>query len=425
MIVVVDGRFTAVNETVSQVISNFEVAMPMQVSQIVSALEPSATLAMAGKAKELAAAGRKVYDFSVGEPDFTTPRHICEAAHAAMLAGHTHYTVASGIPELKRAVAKNYQKRTGLEYAPAQVVISNGAKHSIHNVFAALCDPGDEVIIPAPYWVSYAELVKLTGAKPVTLETPEANDFKLTPAQLRAAITPRTKMLLICSPSNPTGSVYTPQELGALADVVLERNLLVLSDEIYEHLVYGNHKFVSFPTVRAGLSERTIVVNGVSKSYAMTGWRIGWTLSPANVAKAMGDLQSQETSNPCSISQYAAVAALEGPQQCVSDMLREFAKRRDFVRSRLAKIPGVSCPEMGGAFYAFVNIKQHLGRSYNGMNCENSAQWCLALLEQQSVGTVMGSAFGAEGYVRMSYAASMADLETGLERIAAFIASAQ
>jgi aspartate aminotransferase len=398
--------------------------MAMQVSKIVSALEPSATLAMAAKAKELSAAGKKVYDFSVGEPDFTTPQHICEAAITAMQAGHTHYTVASGIPELKKAVAKTYQRAAGLEYSPQQVVISNGAKHSLHNVFATLCNPGDEVIIPAPYWVSYAELVKLTGATPVILATPESNDFKLMPAQLSSAITPRTKLLLLCSPSNPTGSVYTPQELAALADVVLERNLFVVSDEIYEHLIYGEHKFVSFATVRPGLAERTIIVNGVSKSYAMTGWRIGWTLSPASIAKAMGDLQSQETSNPCSVSQYAAVAALEGPQECVGQMLKEFAKRRDFVRNKLTAIPGVSCPQMGGAFYAFANIKQHLGRSYGGTKCDNSAQWCLALLEQQNVGTVMGSAFGAEGYARLSYAASMQDLEAGLDRIAKFIAGA-
>ncbi|HEY2827782.1 MAG TPA: pyridoxal phosphate-dependent aminotransferase [Pirellulales bacterium] len=399
--------------------------MAMQVSHLVSALEPSATLAMAAKAKELMAAGKKVYDFSVGEPDFTTPEHICAAAAAAVEAGHTHYTVASGIAELKKAIVKNYKQRTGLEYMPAQVVVSNGAKHSLHNVFAVLCNPGDEVIIPAPYWVSYAELVKLTGAKPVILETPEANDFKLTPAQLRSAITSRTTIVLLCSPSNPTGSVYTPKELGALADVVLERNLLAVSDEIYEHLIYGQHKFVSFPTVRPGLMERTVVVNGVSKSYAMTGWRIGWTLSPINIAKAMGDLQSQETSNPCSVSQYAAVAALEGPQQCVKEMHAEFAKRREFVRNRLAKIPGLSVPEMAGAFYAFVNVKPHLGKTYGGVKCGNSAQWCLALLEQHNVGTVMGSAFGAEGYIRISYAASMSDLSAGLDRIAEFIAAAK
>src|SRR5258708_3654957 len=261
--------------------------MSLSISRIVQSLEASATLAMAAKAKELARSGKTVFDFSVGEPDFTTPAHICDAAVAAMEAGHTHYTQPSGIPELRQAIAKNYKQQHGLQYAPEQVIVSNGAKHSLHNVFTALCNPGDEVIIPAPYWVSYAEIVKLTGAKPVIIETREPEDFKLSPAALRAAITPRTTILLLCSPSNPTGSVYTPEELAALADVVLEKNLLVVSDEIYERLIYGDNRFASFPTVRPGLQERTIVVNGVSKSYAMTGWRIGWTLSPANHSKAI------------------------------------------------------------------------------------------------------------------------------------------
>ena len=274
------------------------------------------------------------------------------------------------------------------------MVVSNGAKHSLHNVFTAICNPGDEVIIPAPYWVSYAELVKLTGAKPVIVQTEESNSFCLTSEALRTAITPRTTTLLLCSPSNPTGSMYSAEQLGGLADVVIERTLTVVSDEIYERLIYGNNRFASFPTVRPALQDCTIVVNGVSKSYAMTGWRIGWTLSPANLAKAMGDLQSQETSNPCSISQYAALAALEGPQQCVADMLAEFTKRREFVRRRIAEIPDVSCPEMAGAFYAFINVGKHLGKTYGGKRCNTSAEWCLTLLEQQNVATVMGSAFG-------------------------------
>lgn len=397
--------------------------MPPTISRIVQALEPSATLAMAAKARELKAAGKTVCDFSVGEPDFNTPEHICAAAAAAMKAGHTHYTAASGIAELKAAVAKQYKQRHGLEYSPQQVVVSNGAKHSLHNVFTVLCDPGDEVIIPAPYWVSYAELVKLTGAKPVIVETQEANDFKLTPAQLRAAITAKTKILLICSPSNPTGSMYSPEELGALADVVIEKNLIVMADEIYERLIYGNHRFASFATVRPGLVDRTITINGVSKAYAMTGWRIGWTLSPANVAKAMDNLQSQETSNPSSVSQYAALAALEGSQECVDQMLEQFAKRREFVRRRIAELPKLTCPEMGGAFYAFINIKAHLGRSYNGVAVNNSSEWCLQLLAQQGVATVMGSAFGTEGYARLSFATSMENLAAGFERIEAFLKS--
>jgi aspartate aminotransferase len=358
----------------------------------------------------------------VGEPDFVTPAHICRAAEAAMQAGRTKYTIASGIPELKKAVVEQYKARHGLEYAPSQVVVANGAKHALHNAFTVLLNPGDEVIIPAPYWVSYAELVKLTGATPAIVETSQESNFKLTPEMLRKAVTGKTKLLLLCSPSNPTGSMYSPEELGQLADVVIEKNLLVVADEIYERLVYAGHRFASFVTVRPGLQERTILVNGVSKTYAMTGWRIGWTISPPNVAKVIADLQSQETSNPCSISQYAALAALNGPQECVDEMLGEFAKRRQFVERRIAEIAGLSCSEIAGAFYAFVNIKKCLGRSYNGKTVDNSTQWCLELLDQQGVATVMGSAFGAEGYARLSFATSMANLEVAMERIEQFVA---
>ncbi len=400
--------------------------MPPTISRIVQALEPSATMAMAAKARELRASGKTVYDLSLGEPDFDTPSHICQAAAQAMDSGHTHYTVASGIPELKQAVVDQYLSAHGLEYAPQQVVISNGAKHALHNVFTVLLDPGDEVIIPAPYWVSYAELVKLTGAVPVIVQTAEADDFKLTPDALARSITKNTKMLLLCSPSNPTGSMYSPDELGQLADVVIDaavidRDLLVVADEIYERLVYSGHQFASFATLRPELPERTILINGVSKTYAMTGWRIGWSMSPANVAKAIGGLQSQQTSNACSISQYAAIAALTGPQQCVDEMLAEFAKRREFVTRRIAEIPGLSCAEMGGAFYAFINISRHLGRSYDGVRIDNSTQWCLELLSQKSVATVMGSAFGTEGYARASFATSMENLEAALERIEQFV----
>jgi aspartate aminotransferase len=399
--------------------------MPPTISRVVQALEPSATLAMAAKAKELKAAGKRVLDFTLGEPDFATPAHICEAAWAAMRAGHTHYTPSAGIPELRAAVARQYQRQHGLECTPQQVVVSNGAKHALHNVFTCLCNPGDEVIIPAPYWVSYAELVKLTGARPVIVSTREEDDFKLTAASLRAAITPRTTMLLLCSPSNPTGTVYTREELGALADIVLEHDLLVLSDEIYEQLVYEPHVFTSFPTVRPGLWERTVVVNGCSKAYAMTGWRIGWSISPRHVAQAIDGLQSQETSNASSISQYAALAALEGPQECVASMRAEFAKRREYVRGRITALPNVSSSQMAGAFYAFLNVQAYLGRSYGGERVENSQQWSLALLAQEQVATVMGSAFGAEGYVRLSFAASMASLEEGFDRLARFLSRAE
>ncbi len=395
--------------------------MPITISRIIQALEPSATLAMAAKAKELKAAGKTIFDLSVGEPDFPTPAHICRAAEEAMRAGHTKYTIASGIPELKKAVAEQYRARHGLTYAPGQVVVANGAKHALHNAFTVLLDPGDEVILPAPYWVSYAELVKLTGAVPVIVPTRQEDDFKLTAEQFRRATTAKTRLLLLCSPSNPTGSMYSPEELGALADVVLEKNLLVVADEIYERLIYGGHRFASFATVRPGLQQRTVLVNGVSKTYSMTGWRIGWTLAPPEVSAAMADLQSQETSNPCSVSQYAALAALNGPQDCVDRMLAEFAKRREFVRGRLAAIPGVSCAEIAGAFYAFVNIGAHLGRRYDGKQIDTSSQWCLELLAREGVATVMGSAFGAEGYARLSFATSMENLAAALERIERFV----
>jgi len=396
--------------------------MGMTLSRVIQALEPSATMAMAAKAKELKASGKTVYDLSLGEPDFDTPEHICDAAAEAMRAGHTHYTPASGIPELKRAVAEQYEAACGLRYDPAQVSVANGAKHALHNAFTVLLDPGDEVIVPAPYWVSYAELVKLTGATPVIVPTEQDDDFLLTVEQFREALSGRTKMLLLCSPSNPTGTMYAPEQLAELADVAIERDLVVVADEIYDRLVYGDHTFASFATVRPGLQDRTVIVNGVSKTYAMTGWRIGWTLSPAHVAKAIGSLQSQETSNPSSISQYAALAAITGPQDCVGRMLSEFTRRREFVVQRIAEIPGLSCPEMAGAFYAFINISEHLGRKYGGVPVDDSTAWSLELLAQKSVATVMGSAFGMDGYARVSFATSMANLEAAFERIEEFVA---
>ncbi len=395
--------------------------MAIALSKIVQGMEPSATLAMSAKAKELKAKGETVVDLSVGEPDFNTPKHICEAAVAAMNAGYTRYTVASGIPALKEAICADYLARFGLEYKPSQIVVSNGAKHSLHNAFFCTLNPGDEAILPAPYWVSYAELIKLSGAVPVIVPTREEDDFKLTPEALRAAITPKTRMLLLCSPSNPTGSCYTRAELEALADIAIENDLFVVSDEIYERLVYDGAPFASFPTLREGLADRTIVINGVSKTYAMTGWRVGWTLAPENVSKKMASLQSQETSNPCSVSQYAALAAVTGDQSCVDAMRAEFEKRRDYVAGRIAEIPGMTCGKMGGAFYAFFNIQKFLGREYDGVKVETSQDWCMALLEQKKVATVMGSAFGAEGYARASFAASMENLKEAFDRIADFV----
>ena len=396
--------------------------MSIEVSKIVQGVEPSATLAMSAKAKELKAQGETVYNLSVGEPDFDTPKHICEAAIDAMRAGHTRYTVASGIPELKAAVCADYKNRFGLDYKPGQVVISNGAKHSLHNAFFATLNPGDEAVLPAPCWVSYAELIKLCGAKPTIVQTREEDSFKLTPDAFRAAITPKTRMLLLCNPSNPTGSCYSRDELLELAKIAVENDLFVVADEIYERLVYDGVSFTSFPTVLDGLQDRSIVVNGVSKTYAMTGWRIGWLMAPENVAKKISSLQSQETSNPCSLSQYAALAALQGDQACVAEMRAEFEKRRDYVMSRIAAIPGMSAPKTGGAFYVFFNIQNFLGKDYGGVRVETDKDWCLELLQQKKVATVMGSAFSAPGYARASFAASMDTLKTAFDRIEEFVA---
>ena len=389
----------------------------LPISKMAAAVQPSATLAAGAKARKLKAEGIHVFDFALGEPDFPTPEHICRAAIQAMQAGHTHYTPASGIPELRAAVARWYQKTYGLSVSPEQVIISNGAKHSLHNALASTVGPGDEVIIPTPYWVSYSDLVEMTGAAYVLVPTTHESDFKMTPHQLRQAITPRSRLLMLNSPSNPTGTVYTRRELEALADVVLESDLAVLSDEIYERLVFGDSRATCFATLRPELAERTITVSGWSKTYAMTGWRMGWAVGPTHVIQAMGNVQSQQTSNPCSISQYAALAALEGEQGCVETMRREFEARRELVCGRLQAMPGIICPTPGGAFYAFFNISSHFGRTLAGKKVNNSADFCQVALESAHVNLVPGSAFGAEGYVRLSFAASREQLNGGLDHL--------
>ncbi len=399
--------------------------MAIELSQAVQALAPSATMAMATAAAELKAAGKSVIDFSLGEPDFDTPAHIQEAALTAMKNGQTHYTPAAGVMKLRTAVADAYTQAHGIPCEASQVVVSCGAKHALHNAFTVLLNDGDEVLIPAPYWVSYAEQVKLAGGVPVIVSTEESDNFKLLPEQLDAACTDRTKLLMLCSPSNPTGTVYTCEQLTAIAEIVRRRNLIVISDEIYEHLIYPGHTFHSFPTVAPNLAERTVVINGVSKSYAMTGWRIGWTIAPKNVSAAIAKLQSQETSNPCSVSQFAALAAIEGPQSCVQEMLGEFTKRREYVDGRLRDLPEVTHGEMGGAFYAFFNVRSYFGKSFGGQTVANSNDFCLELLRQQNVATVSGAAFGADGYVRASFAASMDNLREGYDRIGKFLASAE
>ncbi len=394
----------------------------MQLSATVQKLKPSATIAAAAKAKELKSKGVTVYEFTLGEPDFITPAHIREAAKQAMDAGNTHYTPAGGTLELKQAVCDAYQRDTGLCYEPSQVVVSNGAKHSIHNVLTALCGPGDEVIIPAPYWVSYAALVELTGATPVIVPTTEESGFCLSSEQFEAAITDRTKLLMLNNPCNPTGAAYSVAGLEALARVAVDRAIPVMSDEIYDKLVYEGSEFKSFATFGDDVAALTITVNGVSKAYAMTGWRIGWTLAPADLSKAMEKLQSQETSNPCSVSQFAAIAALSGPQDCVGDMLTQFRERREYVLGRLAEIPDISLATPGGAFYAFFNVSSYFGKPLgSGKVVDNSSDFCTALLEDAHVALVTGDAFGAPGYVRLSFATNLDTLQAGFDGLQTFL----
>ena len=396
--------------------------MALSLAERARMIAPSATMAMAAEARRLKAEGVDVFDFALGEPDFPTPETIQEAAVRAMRAGYTHYTPAAGIAELRQAVAEHYTRNHGLPTQAPQVVISNGAKHSIHNALMAVCGPGDEVIIPAPYWVSYADLVKLAGATPVVIPTTEAEGFKLAPERFLEAVTPRTKLLMINSPSNPTGVVYDRSELEALADAVLRTDAGVLSDEIYEQLTYGEARPTCVATLRPGLAERTITISGVSKTYAMTGWRIGWAVAPKAVATFMADLQSQETSNPCSISQFAALEAVTGPQDAVAAMRDQFALRRSYVLERIDRLPGVSCLPAGGAFYAFMNVSSHFGRTLGGREIPDSTAFCLTALASAHVALVMGSAFGAEGYARLSFATDLETLRRGFDALERFLA---
>jgi aspartate aminotransferase len=360
------------------------------------------------------AEGLDVVGFGAGEPDFDTPQHIKDAAAAALAAGFTKYTPSSGIPELREAIANKLKRENGLSYKPNQIIVSSGGKHSCYNVIMATCQEGDEVIIPAPYWLSYPEMVKLAGGRSVILETTDQSDFKVTPDQLRAAITSRTRLFILNTPSNPTGTVYTPAEIKALGDICVEKGVLIMSDEIYEHLLYGGATHKSVASFSPAHFEHTIIVHGFAKAWSMTGWRLGFCAAPEAIAKAIDAIQSHSTSNPTSFAQKGAVAALTGPQDHLPKWLAEFDKRRRYAHERLNAIPGVTCCNAQGAFYLFPNI------SAIGLK---SSEFCSRLLEQEKVAAVPGIAFGADDYLRISYATGMANIEKGLERMDRFVRS--
>jgi aspartate aminotransferase len=388
--------------------------MKQMISSRAAALTPSLTLAIDAKAKQMKAEGHDVVGFGAGEPDFPTPPHIVEAAIKALRDGFTKYTPSSGIPELRKAVAFKFSRENEVEYEPSQIIISCGGKHACCNAILATCNPGDEVIIPAPYWLSYPEMVHLAEATPVLVHTSEKNEFKITPNQLRAAITPRTRMFILNSPSNPTGSVYTRQEIRELGDVCVENDILILSDEIYEKLVYDGAQHSSVASFSPEHHAHTIIVHGLAKAYSMTGWRIGMTAAPKPIAKAIDAIQSHSTSNPTSFAQKGAVAALTGPQDHLHLWIAEFSRRRSYALSRLNNIPGVSCVNAKGAFYLFPNI------SKTGLN---SIDFCEQLLEKQKVAAVPGTAFGAAFFIRISYATSLENIQKGLDRIESFVRS--
>lgn len=386
--------------------------MNYKISERAASLSPSLTLTIDSKAKAMKAAGEDVVGFGAGEPDFDTPQHIKDACAKALAAGFTKYTPASGIPELREAIADKFKRENGLTYKPSQVIVSCGGKHSCYNVIIATCQAGDEVIIPSPYWLSYPEMVKLAGATPVILPTTDQTEFKVTPAQLRAAITPNTRLFILNSPSNPTGSVYSPAEIKALGDVCVEHDILIMSDEIYEHLIYDDAVVKSVASFSQAHYDHTIIVHGFAKAWSMTGWRLGFLAAPEPIAKAIDAVQSHSTSNPTSFAQKGAVAALTGSQEHLPIWLKEFSNRRTEAFNKLNSIPGITCVNAKGAFYLFPNI------SRTGLK---SAEFCARLLEQEKVAAVPGIAFGADDYIRISYATSLANIQKGLDRMDKFV----
>jgi aspartate aminotransferase len=386
----------------------------MKLASRVGQVTPSLTLAIDSKAKAMKAEGIDVCSFSAGEPDFDTPQHVKDAAKLALDQGKTKYGPAAGEPKLRDAIAKKLQNDNHLNYQRENIIVTNGGKHSLFNLMLALIEPGDEVIIPAPFWLSYPEMVKIASGTPVIVDTTEESGYKIAPDQLRQAITPKTKLFILNSPSNPTGMVYTPDEIRALAEVVVESDILVVSDEIYEKILYDGAEHLSIGAVSEEAFKRTIISNGFAKAYSMTGWRVGYLAGPLELIKATITIQSHATSNVCTFAQYGAIAALENSQDCVQQMLDAFIKRRKFILERISTIPNLSCPKPDGAFYVFIDIRK------TGMT---SIDFCKDLLEKQKVAAVPGIAFGADQCIRLSYATDMTTIETGLDRLDKFVRS--
>ncbi len=394
--------------------------MQTYISQKAKSISPSPTLSLDAKFKQMKKQGIPVVGFGAGEPDFETPENVKQAGIKAIESGFTRYTPASGTVELKEAICEKIKRDTGLSYEIGNIVVSNGGKHCLTNIFMAICEPDDEVIIPAPFWVSYPEMVKMAGGKPVFIDTTEEANFKFTPHQLEAHITPRTRALVLNTPSNPTGMVYTREELEKIAEIAVKNNIYVIFDEIYEKLVYeGEH--INIATLGEDIRNLTIIVNGMAKAYAMTGWRIGFTASNADVAKAMSNIQSHATSNPNSIAQFASVEALLGDQSSIDVMKKEYIKRRDYMVERINSIDGISCKKPNGAFYIFMNVKALLGKELYGQVFDSASALCDDILERALVALVPSEGFGIDGYVRLSYATSMEVIKEGLDRIEKYI----
>lgn len=391
--------------------------MKFNLSSRALTISPSVTLDITAKANEMKAKGIDVISFGAGEPDFNTPENIQNAGINAIKSGNTRYTATSGIPELKKAICDKLKKENGLEYKPSNIIVSNGAKHSIFNSLFAILNPGDEVIMPVPYWVSYPEFIKLSGGIPIPIETKEENDFKFDIKDLESALTPKTKAIILNSPSNPTGATYSLEELKDIADWAVKNNIFVISDEIYEKLVYDGYEHISIASLGDDIKRLTILINGMSKAYAMTGWRIGYAAADEEIVKVMTNIQSHTTSNPCSISQYASVEGLLGDQSIIEEMKSQFVARRNYMVEKINSIKGLSCRKPSGAFYVMVNISQLKGKEIKGKMINTSLDFANLLLEEARVAVIPGSAFGADDFIRLSYATSMENIKEGLKRI--------